>query len=70
MEVLGKTLVLFGLILTGLGVLIWSGLGKGWLGRLPGDINAERDGFGFHFPIVTCVLLSILISVILAFLRR
>lgn len=70
MEWLGKTLVLFGLVLTGVGILIWSGLGKGWLGRLPGDINVERAGFGFHFPIVTCLLLSILISVILAVLRR
>ena len=35
----GKLLVVAGLILAGLGALLWSGLGKGWLGRLPGDIN-------------------------------
>jgi hypothetical protein len=70
MEQLGKALVVLGLVLAGLGALLWSGLGKGWLGRLPGDINVERDGFGFHFPIVTCLLLSVVISLILAFLRR
>ena len=70
MELLGKTLVIFGLVLTGIGILLWSGVGRNWLGRLPGDINFEREGFGFHFPIVTCLLLSILVSVILAILRR
>jgi hypothetical protein len=70
MDVLGKTLVIFGLVLTGIGLLLWSGVGKGWLGRLPGDINIERGGMGFHFPIVTCILLSIVVSVILAVLRR
>ena len=70
MELLGKTLIVFGLVLTGIGILVWSGFGKGWLGRLPGDINVEREGFGFHFPLVTCLLLSVLVSVILAILRR
>jgi hypothetical protein len=70
MDLLGKTLIVFGLVLTGVGILIWSGLGKGWLGRLPGDINVERDGAGFHFPIVTCVLLSVLVSILLGILRR
>jgi hypothetical protein len=70
MDLLGKTLILFGLVLTGIGILIWSGLGKGWLGRLPGDIHVERGGSGFHFPLMTCLLLSILVSVILAVLRR
>ena len=43
MELLGKTLIVFGLVLTGIGILVWSGFGKGWLGRLPGDINVERE---------------------------
>jgi len=70
MDLLGKTLVIFGLFLTGIGLLLWSGIGRGWLGRLPGDINIERDGMGFHFPVVTCILLSIVVSAILAVLRR
>lgn len=70
MELLGKTLVIFGLVLTGVGVLLWSGVGRSWLGRLPGDITIEREGGSFHFPIVTCILLSVLVSAILAVLRK
>lgn len=70
MELLGKTLVVFGLVLTGLGLLLWSGIGRGWLGRLPGDFSIERGGFQLHFPIVTCILLSVVVSLILAILRR
>jgi Protein of unknown function (DUF2905) len=42
-----------GLLLATVGALLWSGFGKGWLGRLPGDIHYSKGGFGFHFPIVT-----------------
>lgn len=69
-ESLGKALVFLGAALVVVGGLLWSGLGKGWLGRLPGDINIERDGFGFHFPIVTCLIVSILITLLLSFFRR
>lgn len=69
-DLLGKTLVVFGLVVTAVGLLLWSGVGRNWLGRLPGDIHFERDGVGFHFPVVTCLLLSIIVSVILAVLRR
>ncbi len=70
MDLLGKTLVLFGLVLTGIGILLWSGVGRGWFGRLPGDIHVEREGFSFHLPLVTCLLLSVLVTAILAILRR
>lgn len=35
-----------------------------WLGKLPGDIVVERDNFRFYFPVVTCILLSLLLSVV------
>lgn len=41
-----------------------------WLGRLPGDIVYERPGLKVYFPWVTCLLLSILISLILSFWRK
>ena len=47
-----------GLLLAAVGALLWSGFGKGWLGRLPGDIHYSKGDFSFHFPIVTCLLLS------------
>jgi Protein of unknown function (DUF2905) len=66
----GKILVVFGIVLLLLGAALWSGIGGGWLGRLPGDIRIERGNSGFYFPIVTCIIISILLSVIMSFLRR
>ncbi|MEW6025289.1 MAG: DUF2905 domain-containing protein [Pseudomonadota bacterium] len=62
------------LILTGI-LLLAAGLAWPWLkrlpfGRLPGDIHVIREGFSFHFPIVTCVVLSIVITLILWLFRR
>jgi len=70
MNDLGKFLVIVGLLIAAVGVLIWSGFGRGWLGRLPGDIHYTRDNFSFHFPIVTCLLLSLLLSLVLWFFRK
>ncbi len=70
MQELGKLLVLFGIVMALLGAVLWSGFGAGWLGRLPGDIRIERGNSGFYFPIVTCIILSIVLSLLLSFLRR
>ncbi|HXR05318.1 MAG TPA: DUF2905 domain-containing protein [Verrucomicrobiae bacterium] len=70
MNELGKFLVIAGLLLVAVGVLLWSGVGKGWLGRLPGDINYSKGDFSFHFPIVTCLILSVLLTIILWLFRK
>ena len=70
MPELGKYLVIIGLVIAAVGALMWSGLGRGWLGRLPGDIHYTRDNFSFHFPIVTCLLLSLILSFILWLFRK
>lgn len=62
------------LIVTGLALVV-IGLGWPWiaklpLGRLPGDIHIVRDGFSFHFPIVTCVVISLLASLLFWIFRR
>jgi len=67
---LGKLLVVVGLVLAIVGALLWSGLGKGWLGRLPGDIHYTKGNFSFHFPIVTCLLLSLVLTVLLRLFRK
>ncbi|MGU7781006.1 DUF2905 domain-containing protein [Burkholderia sp. PU8-34] len=56
-------------------LLVAAGLGWRWLaripfGRLPGDIHIVRDGFSFHFPLATCVLLSVVLTVLFWLLRR
>jgi hypothetical protein len=70
MNDLGKVLVVVGLLVAAAGALLWSGFGRGWLGRLPGDIHYSKGGAGFYFPLTTCLLLSILLSFILWLLRK
>jgi hypothetical protein len=70
MNDLGKFLVVMGLLLVAVGIVLWSGIGKGWLGRLPGDIHYTRGNFSFHFPIITCLLLSLLLTIILWLFKK
>ncbi len=67
MENPGKFLVMVGLGIAALGGLVW--LLQGTFGlrlfRLPGDIAVQREGFGFYFPVVTMVILSVLATVAL-----
>jgi len=69
MNDIGKTLVILGLIITCIGLLVWTGFGKGWLGRLPGDIHYTKGNFSFHFPIVTCLLVSLVLTIVLCLFR-
>ena len=67
---LGKTLIYLGLALVVIG-LILSFAGKlPWLGHLPGDISIERERFSFYFPLATCILISVILSLVLYFFRR
>lgn len=70
MPEMGKLLVVVGIAVALIGVLMWTGVGRGWLGRLPGDINYSRDNFSFHFPLVTCLLFSIILTVVMWLLRK
>ena len=70
MNELGKMLVVLGLVIAGVGMLLWAGVGKSWLGRLPGDIHVERDGFHFFFPITTGLLISVVLTLIVWIFRR
>ena len=67
---LGKMLVIAGLVIVGIGLLVWLGGKIPGIGRLPGDILIRRGNFTFYFPIVTSILISIVLSLILFFLRR
>jgi hypothetical protein len=67
---IGKMLVIFGTVIVLLGLALWSGFGAGWLGRLPGDIRIERGQFGFYFPIVTCIIVSIVLTLLMSLFRR
>jgi hypothetical protein len=70
MNEFGKALVILGLVLTATGLVLWSGFGKGWLGRLPGDLHYSRGNFRLHFPIVTCLLISFILSFLLWLFKK
>jgi len=64
-----KFLIIAGLVLVAAG-LAWPWLRRLPFGRLPGDIHVVREGFSFSFPIVTCIVVSIVLSLILWIFRR
>ncbi len=68
---LGKVLVVFGVVLLAVGALLTLGWRlPGRLGRLPGDLIIRRENFTFYFPLVTCLLLSVVLSLLLWLLGR
>ena len=70
MRELGKFLVIAGAMIILLGAILWSGVAPRWLGRLPGDIRIEREHSAFYFPIVTCIIISIVLSLVFSIFRR
>jgi hypothetical protein len=70
MHDLGKFIIILGLITTVIGLALWSGFMPRWLGRLPGDIRIEGKHSAFYFPIVTCIILSIVLSLLFSLFRK
>jgi len=62
-------LIAIGIVLVAVGQL-WPWLSRLGLGRLPGDLVVQRGGFSFYFPIVTCLIVSVVLSFILWLLNR
>ena len=70
MRDIGRFLIVIGIVTTIVGFVLWSGFAPRWLGRLPGDIRIERGNFGFYFPIVTCIVISVILTLIFSLFRR
>jgi uncharacterized membrane protein YidH (DUF202 family) len=70
MSDLGRFLVIVGAILLVLGLVLWLGPKIPWIGKLPGDITYKRDNFTFYFPLGTCILISLILSLILYLFRK
>ena len=70
MAPLGKTLVMLGILVAFAGAAIWALGSIPGVGRIPGDIYIRRGNFTFYFPIVTCIIVSIVATVIMSLLRR
>ena len=66
---LGLVLIAIGVVLVIVGILFWLGA-LSWFGRLPGDIRVERPGFRFYAPIVSMLIVSVVLTTLMAFFRR
>ena len=64
---MGRTLIVLGLLIAGVGVLMTLGLP---IGRLPGDITVRRGNYSFYFPLTTSIIASVLVTLIMMFLGR
>ena len=73
-DILGRSLLLFGGIMVFLGLLLFFAPHLHFFGKLPGDISIQRGNFSFFFPLATCLLaslgLTLLVNLILFLLRR
>lgn len=69
MQYLAKALIMLGIGIVLLGCVLYLG-GKLGLGKLPGDIYIRKGSFTFYFPIVTCIIASIVLTLIFSLFRR
>lgn len=67
---MGKIFIYAGLLLIIVGLLVTYGPQIPLIGKLPGDIVVEKKSFRFYFPITTCILLSLLFTLIVHILKR
>ena len=65
----GWILLILGLVIAGVGLVWILAPSIPWLGRLPGDIRIERENFRFSFPLLTCLLLSLVLSLVVWVIR-
>jgi len=70
MNELGRLLFLAGLVLMLAGLVMWSGVGKNWLGRLPGDLHVSRGDVSLHLPVVTCLVISLVLTVVVWMFKK
>lgn len=70
MAPIGKSLVFAGIAIVVVGLALWGMSSVPYVGRLPGDIYIRRGSFTFYFPLATCILLSIVATIVLSLMRR
>ena len=70
MDLLGRGLMTLGAVLLALGFLLWWSPQIPLLGKLPGDLRIERDGFVLYLPLTSCLVVSAAVSLVLQILAR
>ena len=67
---IGKVLIFAGIALILIGALVTFSGKMPWLGKLPGDISIQKNGFSLYFPITTSIIISVVLSLILILIRK
>ena len=67
---IGKSLIIIGLILAGIGLVLTISDKIPWLGKLPGDFHYRGENFSFHFPLATSLIISVVLTLVLWFINR
>jgi hypothetical protein len=67
---LGKLLILLGVFIVLVGLLLVIGDKIPWIGKLPGDIIIKKEKFSFYFPITTCIIISIILTLLFTLFRK
>ncbi len=70
MSELARFLIIAGLVLVAVGVVVWLAPKIPWLGKLPGDFTFQWGNFTFYFPLGTCILVSVILTLILYLFRK
>jgi hypothetical protein len=70
MQDIGKILMLIGIVILFAGAALYFLKGIPFLGKLPGDILIKKENFTFYFPLATCLLLSLLLTLLLYFFKK
>ena len=70
MPALGKMLIVVGIVFIIMGIAFLFGDKIPFLGRLPGDISIQKERFSLYFPITTCIIISIVLSILFAIFRK
>ena len=70
MSALGKLLIITGLVIAGIGILVVLAPKVPRLGRLPGDVMVKKENFSFYFPVTTCIIISIILTLLFYLFRK
>jgi len=67
---MGKMLIGIGIVLILIGIIMTLRPNIPWIGKLPGDISIQRENFSFYFPLTTCIIISIIVTLLFYLFRR
>ena len=70
MQEIGKILFFIGLLIAAAGFILWKIGDKLPLGKLPGDIAIQKPGYSFYFPLTTCIIISVVLTLLMWLFRR